>query len=92
MTNDLSKEIKRNLKYYKNVKEQLKAMETKDHLNHLRKNWLEKQNKLNYSLEYNRILGQIQHSTVRGATVANLEKLNQRKEFLENLGAQAFSI
>ena len=52
----------------------------------LRKNWMEKQKKINYQNEYDRIRGEIEHSTVRGLSTTTLK--NRQKE-LEKLGAMA---
>ena len=83
---NIDKRIKNKLHYFKNVQRQLDAQATKAASIALRKNWMEKQKKINYQNEYDRIRGEIKHSTVRGLSTATLEK---RQKELEDLGAQA---
>ena len=81
---DLNDKIKRNLKYYKQVHEELKARKTKSALIHLRKNWLEKQRVANYQNEYDRIRGILSNSVSGQLTK---DRLNERKLILEKMGA-----
>ena len=76
------------LHYFKNLQKKLNAQATKAASIALRKNWMEKQKKINYQNECDRIRGEIAHSTVRGLSTATLEK---RKSDLEKLGALAIS-
>ena len=49
---------------------------------------MENQKKINYQNEYDRIRGEIAHSTVRGLSTTTLKK---KKKELEKLGAQALN-
>ena len=90
MTNskDMQRHITNKLHYFKNLQKQLDAHATKVASIRLRKEWLEKQKKMNYQNEYDRIRGLIDQNTVKGKSVASLEK---RKTDLEKLGAIAVS-
>ena len=83
---NIDKRIKNKLHYFKNVQRQLDAQNTKAASIALRKNWMEKQKKINYQNEYDRIRGEIAHSTVRKLSTTTLEK---KKKELEKLGAMA---
>ena len=83
---NIDKHIANKLHYFKNVQRQLDAHATKAASIQLRKDWMEKQKKVNYQNEYDRIRSEIAHSTVRGLSTTTLEK---RKSDLEKLGAQA---
>ena len=84
--NEIEKQIINRLHYYKTLKDKLDAQATKASSIALRKRWLEKQKKMNYQNEYDRIRGEIQRQTVfrGGKSLASLEK---RKKDLEELGA-----
>jgi hypothetical protein len=88
MTNskDMQRHITNKLHYFKNLQKQLDAHATKVASIRLRKEWLEKQKKMNYQNEYDRIRGLIDQNAVKGKSVASLEK---RKTDLEKLGAIA---
>ena len=88
MTNskDMQRHITNKLHYFKNLQKQLDAHATKVASIRLRKEWLEKQKKTNYQNEYDRIRGLISQNTVKGKSLASLEK---RKKKLEELGAIA---
>ena len=88
MTNskDMQRHITNKLHYFKNLQKQLDAHATKVASIRLRKEWLEKQKKMNYQNEYDRIRGMISQNTVKGKSIASLEK---RKTDLEKLGAIA---
>ena len=88
MTNskDMQRHITNKLHYFKNLQKQLDAHATKVASIRLRKEWLEKQKKMNYQNEYDRVLGMISQNTVKGKSIASLEK---RKTDLEKLGAIA---
>ena len=86
--NNIDKHITNRLHYYKILKDKLDAQATKASSIALRKQWLEKQKKMNYENEYNRIRGEIARQTVfRGGT--SLASLEKRKKDLEDLGAVA---
>ena len=59
---DLSKAIKQNLHYYKQVQAKNDVHRTKAVSTHLRKEYLEKQKRNNYQNEYDRIRGVISQS------------------------------
>ena len=86
--NNIDKHITNRLHYYKILKDKLDAQATKASSIALRKQWLEKQKKMNYQNEYDRIRGEIARQTVfRGGT--SLASLENRKKTLESLGAVA---
>ena len=86
--NDIEKHITNRLHYFKNVQKQIDAQATKASSIALRKRWLEKQKKMNYQNEYDRIRGEIARQTVfHGGT--SLESLKNKKNVLEKLGAIA---
>ena len=86
--NNIDKHITNRLHYFKNLQKQLDAQATKASSIALRKRWLEKQKKMNYQNEYERIRGEIARQTVfRGGT--SLSSLEKRKKDLEHLGAIA---
>ena len=86
--NNIDKHITNRLHYFKNLQKQLDAQATKASSIALRKRWLEKQKKMNYQNEYDRIRGEIARQTVfHGGT--SLESLKNKKNVLEKLGAIA---
>ena len=86
--NDIEKQITNRLHYYKTLKDKLDTHATKASSIALRKRWLEKQKKMNYQNEYDRVRSEIARQTVfRGGT--SLSSLEKRKSDLEKLGAIA---
>ena len=85
---NIDKHVANKLHYFKNVQKQLDAHATKAASIALRKNWMEKQKKINYQNEYDRICGEIDHNTVRGLSTTTLKN---RQKVLEGLGAQAIN-
>ena len=84
--NDIQKHITNRLHYFKNVQKQLDAQATKASSIALRKQWLEKQKKINYQNEYDRVRSEIARQTVfHGGT--SLSSLENRKKTLESFGA-----
>ena len=79
------KQIKRNLNYYKQLKDILEAHETKAKSVHFRRHALQRQKVANYQNEKERIMGEIAHSETRGLTSHHL---NKRKETLEKLSRE----
>ncbi len=77
--------LEKRLAYYKHLKQQLEARETKISSINLRKQWLQRQNANNYQQEYDRIRNTMSHSVVPNATV---DMMRQRMKRLEELGAQ----
>ena len=91
LKNDLNRiplmdRFSKHLKYYEDVKKKLDAYDTKKRLILHRKDILEKQNRINYQSEYNRLLGALKVNGHDGTTIARLEG---RKRRLVELGAQA---
>jgi len=74
------------LAYFKHMKDQLDARDTKIRSINLRKEWLQRQTANNYQLEYDRIRNTMSHSVVPNTTV---DMTKQRMKKLEDLGAQA---
>ena len=87
--NDMAKHISNRLHYFKNLQKQLDAHATKASSIALRKQWLEKQKKVNYQSEYDRIRSEIAQSVFHGG-VSTTSLKNRQKE-LEALGAVAVS-
>ena len=83
--NNIDKHITNRLHYFKNLQKQLDAHATKASSIALRKQWLDKQKKVNYQSEYDRIRGEIEHNNVKGLSVESLKK---RKDDLAKLGAK----
>ena len=83
--NNIDKHITNRLHYFKNLQKQLDAHATKASSIALRKQWLDKQKKVNYQSEYDRIRGEIEHNNVKGLSVESLKK---RKNDLAKLGAK----
>ena len=83
MYNPLSE---KQLAYYKHMKHQLEARETKISSISLRKQWLQRQTANNHQLEYDRIRNIMSHSTVPNTTV---DMMKQRMKRLEEFGVQA---
>ena len=83
--NNIDKHITNRLHYFKNLQKQLDAQATKASSIALRKQWLDKQKKINYQSEYDRIRGQIEHNNVKGLSVESLKK---RRDDLAKLGAK----
>ena len=80
--NNIDKHITNRLHYYKILKDKLDAQATKASHIALRKQWLDKQKKVNYQSEYDRIRGQMEHNVVKEASVDNLKRRrNEIKNF-----------
>ena len=87
MRRKLNMEKVHNPIYWKQVKDKLEAANTKQASIAFRKKVLDDQNRANYSSEYERIRGILEHSRLPATTVESLKK---RKETLKALGAKAF--
>ena len=85
---NIERAIANRMNYYKILKNKLEINSTKVGLNSLRNKWLRDQKIANYQNEYDRIRGELSRSTLQGKTV---EKLKDRKDMLEKLGAMAFN-
>ena len=83
--NNIDKHITNRLHYFKNLQKQLDAQATKASSIALRKQWLNKQKKVNYQSEYDRIRNEIEHNNVKGLSVESLKK---RRDDLAKLGAK----
>ena len=70
------------------MKDKLEIHQTKVGLISLRNQWLRDQKIANYQNEYDRIRGELSQSNLPGT----LEKLKDRKDMLEKLGAMAFIV
>ncbi len=78
--------LEKRLAYYKHLKQQLDARETKLSSINIRNAWIQRQNANNYQQEYDRIRNTMSHSVVPNTTV---DMMKQRMKRLEELGAQA---
>ena len=85
---NLEKATKNRMQYYRDLKDKLEIHQTKVGLISLRNKWLRDQKIANYQNEYDRIRGELSRSNLQGKTV---EKLKDRKDMLEKLGAMAFN-
>ncbi len=61
--------LEKRLAYFKHMKDQLDARDTKIRSINLRKEWLQRQTANNYQLEYDRIRNAMSHSVVPNTTV-----------------------
>jgi hypothetical protein len=76
-------------RYLKRLKDKLEEINTRDALITFRRNVMERQKLNNYSGEYERIRGILQHSVLPHETKS---RLIDREAELKRLGAQAFEI
>ena len=83
---DMTRHVTNRLHYFTNLQKQIDAHATKAESIALRKAWLDKQKKINYTNEYDRVRGQIANNVVKGMSTSLLE---QRQQTLKNLGAQS---
>ena len=84
----LAKYTDRNLNYYKKLKNQMEAHETKAKSIQFRNHVLQREKK-NYSNELERVKGELSNS-VSGLGWRSREHLIHRRFILERLGAEAF--
>ena len=85
---DMTRHVTNRLHYFTNLQKQIDAHSTKAESIALRKAWLDKQKKINYTNEYDRIRSQIAQNVVKGLSTNLLE---QRQQTLKNLGAQSLN-
>ncbi len=78
--------LEKRLAYYKHLKHQLEARETKISSINIRNAWLQRQNANTYQMGYDRIRNTMSHSAVPDTTIPMMKKRMKR---LEELGAQA---
>ena len=71
------------LAYWKHMRQQLKARDTKLASINLRNEWLQKQKAYNYQLEHDRLASVLAHSVIPNETS---DRLRQRQKQLEELG------
>ena len=77
--------MKRNLNYYKHLKDILEAHETKAKSIHFRRHALQRQKIANYQNEKERIMGEIAHTEQIGLSSRLLKR---RKEELERMARE----
>ena len=68
----------RSLHQIKHLQKIIDAHKTKAASLKLRKEWLDKQRMNNYSNEYERVRGLIEHNLVRGKSIEGLEKTQKK--------------
>ena len=78
---DLEKQIKKNLLYFKRQQELIDAKNTKTRLGEIRRNWIKLQRMGNYQSEYDRIRAGLDQSTLarNGIPTKNDELKNLRR-------------
>ena len=86
---DMEKQIKRNLYYFKNQQKIIDAQKTKAEMVALRRNWLKLQKTYNYQSEYDRIRAGLDQSTLARNGVPTSQHIQDRITKLRNLGATA---
>ena len=89
MRKKLNTSLAPNPLYWKRVKDQLEARNTKEASIALRKKMIDDQNRINYSNEYENIRGILSSKRLPFITIA---KLTNRATELKTLGAKAFTI
>ena len=87
---DMEKQIKRNLYYFKNQQKIIDAQKTKAEMVALRRNWLKLQKTYNYQSEYDRIRQGLDQSTLARVHGTPTEQhIKDRITKLRELGAKA---
>ena len=76
----------RHLRQIEHAAKQWEAKESKVKNNHLRRQWLERQNNVNYRNELDRIRGEVAHRKITGKTIAGLEAREKELHKLFSLG------
>ena len=89
MRHKLNMETVHNPIYWKQVKDKLEAANSKQASIAFRKKLLDDQKRMNYSSEYEKVNGLLNHSSLPSRTIEGLKK---RREDLKALGAKAFQI
>ena len=85
-SNDMTKHVLNRIHYFENLQKQIDAHTTKAESIALRKTWLDKQKKINYTNEYDRLRSQVAQNVVKGASV---DSLLERQNVLKRLGVQS---
>ena len=80
----------KHLAHYGRMKKLLEAHQTKAALTAFRRKTMDDQNRLNYQQEYDRIRGLLSHN-LTGLGQRSIERMRERRDELENLGAQAIN-
>ena len=88
---DMTRHVTNRLHYFEQLQKQIDAHSTKAESIALRKAWLEKQKKINYTNEYDRIRSHIAQNQMTGHHGMNHPQLQQRAQHLINLGAQSLN-
>ena len=87
---DMEKQVKRNLYYFKNQQKIIDAQKTKAEMVALRRNWLKMQNMKNYTSEYDRIRQGLDQSTLARVHGTPTEQhIKDRITKLRDLGTKA---
>ena len=88
---DMTKHVTNRIHYFEQLQKQIDAHSTKAESIALRKTWLEKQKKINYTNEYDRIRSQIAQNQMTGRHGMSEPHLKQKMQNLINLGAQSLN-
>ena len=88
---DMTKHVTNRIHYFEQLQKQIDAHSTKAESIALRKTWLEKQKKINYINEYDRIRSQIAQNQMTGRHGMSEPYLKQKMQTLLNLGAQSLN-
>ena len=86
---DMEKQIKRNLYYFKNQQKIIDAQKTKAEMVALRRNWLKLQKTYNYQSEYDRIRQGLDQSTLARNGTPTEQHIKDRITKLRELGTKA---
>ena len=88
---DMTKHVTNRIHYFEQLQKQIDAHSTKAESIALRKAWLDKQKKINYTNEYDRIRSQIAQNQMTGRHGMSEPHLKQKMQNLINLGAQSLN-
>ena len=86
---DLEKQIKKNLLYFKRQQELIDAKNTKVRLGEIRRNWIKLQKMGNYQSEYDRIRAGLDQSTLAKNGIPATDHIQKRIAKLRDLGTKA---
>ena len=88
---DMTRHVTNRLHYFEQLQKQIDAHSTKAESISLRKNWLDKQKKINYTNEYDRLRSTIAQNQMTGRHGVSEPHLKQKMQNLINLGAQSLN-
>ena len=88
---DISKHVSNRIHYFEQLQKEIDAHSTKAESISLRKNWLDKQKKINYTNEYDRLRSTIAQNQMTGRHGVSEPHLKQKMQNLINLGAQSLN-